>query len=163
MFLVIITLLILVIVIVSHVLLVRTIRDNEAILMVEKTGIMMMVEQAITVSSSVLDATQRIVYHQRALDDTMNALAILVNQHSTNVTLQQEQFDELARADILVARREELRRTKELKVALERLMGVALTSRQPPSPNDVIALENLTNRIEELESILERGDIQEKV
>lgn len=151
MFLEIITLLILAIVVISHVLLVRTIRDNEAILMVEKAEIMWRVEKS---NSAILDATQRIVNHQNALDAKMDALAECVDKHSANVTLQQEQFNTLARVDMLSARREELLRTKELKVALERLMGVALTSRQPPAPNDVLALENLTRRIKELETIL---------
>lgn len=159
MFLEIITLLILAIVVISHILLARTIRDNEVILMVEKTRIVMMAEKNIAVSSSVLNATQRIVDYQNALDDKMNALATLVDSHSTNITTQQEQFNALARTDMLTARREELLRTKELKVALERLMGVAFTSKQPPASNDVIAIENLTIRIEELESILEVGDI----
>lgn len=97
----------------------------------------------------ILDSTQRII-------DCQNALAKLVDKHSTSVTFREEQFNALARADVLAARREELLRTKELKIALERLMGVALTSRQPPAPNDVLALENLERRIEELEKILER-------
>jgi hypothetical protein len=102
---------------------------------------------------------QRVVDHQNVLDDKMDALAEFVDRHSTNVAFQQEQFYTLTKADMLAARREELLRTKELKVALERLMGVALTSRQPAAPNDLLALENLTKRIEELESILERGDV----
>lgn len=156
MFLVIITLLILVIVVISHnIRLARKIRDYEIMLAVEKTRIVKMVEEIITVNSNVLDATQCLVDYQKTLDDKMNALATIVNEHSTNVVSQQQQFDALARADVLSARREELFRTKELKVALERLMGVALTSRQPPAPNDVVALENLKNRIKELEAILE--------
>jgi hypothetical protein len=159
MFLGIITLLILVIVVISHILLVRMIRDNEAILMIEITGLVKMMAKTIAATSSVLDATQLITDRQKLLDNNMNALATLVSQHYTNVTFQQEQFDALARADVLSARREELLRTKELKVALERLMGVALTSRQPPAPNDVLALENLTRRIDELESILGKSVI----
>jgi hypothetical protein len=159
MFLGIITLLILVIVVISHILLVRMIRDNEAILMIEITGLVKMMAKTIAATSSVLDATQLITDRQKLLDNNMNALATLVDDHSTSVTLQQEQFDTLAKADVLSARREELLRTKELKVALERLMGVALTSRQPPAPNDVLALENLTRRIDELESILGKSVI----
>lgn len=106
-------------------------------------------------ASSVIDITQRLIDHQESLDNKMDALAELVYKHSTSVAFQQAQFDALARADVLAARREELLRAKELKVALERLMGVAMTSRQPSSPNDVIALENLDNRIEELERIID--------
>jgi hypothetical protein len=113
------------------------------------------IRQTNDISSRVLDLTQHIIDHQERLDNKMDALANLVDKHSTSVTFQQSQFDALARADVLAARREELLRAKELKVALERLMGVAMTSRQPSSPNDVIALENLDNRIEELERIID--------
>jgi hypothetical protein len=125
----------------------------------EKTEIMLMVKKTESITSRVLDVMQRVVDHQNVLDDKMDALAEFVDRHSTNVAFQQEQFYTLTKADMLAARREELLRTKELKVALERLMGVALTSRQPAAPNDLLALENLTKRIEELESILERGDV----
>lgn len=159
MFLLISTLSIVVVVIVSHVLLGYVIRDNETILMSEKAEMLLKLEKMNVAISGVLDATHAVAELQNTLDDKMDAFATLVDQHSTNVSLQQEHFEDLAKADVLVARREELHRTKELKVALERLMGVALTSRQPPAPNDVIALENLTKRIAELESILESGDI----
>lgn len=114
------------------------VRDDQIVEMIAEINVVL---------SSIID-------QQKALDIKMNALAVFVDKHSTNVTSQQEQFDSLARADMLSARREELLRTKELKVALERLMGVALTSRQPPATNDVLALENLTKRIKELEAIL---------
>jgi len=115
-----------------------------------------MIEKINTAASKTFDSAQRIYDHQKILDDKMDALAVFVDSHSTNVAFQQEQFNMLAKADVLSARREELLRCKELKVALERLTGVALTSRQPPSPNDVVAIENLTKRIEELELILSK-------
>lgn len=155
------TLLILVLVVVSYIRLVRRIRDSELTLSAEKTEIVMMVERNIATTSSVLTLMQRVVDYQKvsdelmdALSDKMNALAKLVDEHSSSVTFSQNQLDTLMRADVLAARREELLRTKELKTALERLMGVAMTSRQAPSPNDVLALENLDNRIDELEKIL---------
>lgn len=154
MFLGIIALLILVVVIISHVLINRKLKDYDLLVMNEKTEIMLMVKKTNANYSKVLDTFQRVVNNQNTLDDKMNALARLVDEHSTSVTYTQEQFDALSKADVFSARREELFRTKELKVALERLMGVALTSRQPPAPNDVIALENLDERISELESIL---------
>jgi hypothetical protein len=94
--------------------------------------------------------------HQDDLEDKMNSLTNFVDKHNTYVIFQQTQFDALAKADLLAARREELIRTKELKVALERLTGVAMTSRQPPAPNDVLALEFLDRRIAELEKILDK-------
>lgn len=149
MFLEFITLLILVVVmvLVSYVLLRRQVTNtyDEVIPMVKETSI---------VASKTHDAIERIFDHQNTLDEKMDALGEFVDRHSTNVAFQNEQFNALAKADLLAARREELLRTKELKVALERLMGVAFTSKQPPAPNDVIAIENLTKRIEELETIL---------
>jgi len=115
--------------------------------------------QVVQLAQETVKISQHISSLQTILDEKMNALSNFVDAHSTTVALQQKQFNALARSDMLSARREELLRTKELKVALERLMGVALTSRQPPASNDVLAIENLTNRIEELESILKAGDI----
>lgn len=139
--------------IVSHVLLARKIQDKRIIRMIEKTNL---------TSSRSLDASQAYINSQKDVDrllakfdDKMNALAVLVDNHSTSVAHQKEQFIALAKADMLAARREELRRLKELEITLERLMGVALTSRQPAAPNDVLALENIGKRIEELEKILE--------
>jgi hypothetical protein len=101
-----------------------------------------------------IEAIPVIVKYQTALDEAMSDLLRFVGSQKTYTYFQQEQFSALAKADMLAARREELLRTKELKIALERLMGVALTSRQPAAPNDVIAIENLTKRIEELEKIV---------
>lgn len=109
-----------------------------------------------------IKATQLIIKYQNELDEKSDEVAKLFNQQSSIVLSHLELFDSEAKSDMLAARREELRRTKELKIALERLMGVALTSRQPASPNDVLALENINNRIAELEKILdqaERADI----
>ena len=149
MFLEFITLLILVVVmvLVSYVLLRRQVTNtyDEVALMIKETNV---------VASKTHNAIERIFDHQNTLDEKMDALGEFVDRHSTNVAFQNEQFNALAKADMLAARREELLRTKELKVALERLMGVAFTSKQPPAPNDVVAIENLTKRIAELETIL---------
>lgn len=151
MFLWLITLLILIAVVVSYLLLnkliIQEFGENKKVI---EAGI----RKTSAITSNVIDVTQNIIDCQKILDNKMDALADLVDKHSTSVTFQQAQFDALARVDVLAARREELLRSKELKVALERLMGVAMTSRQPSSPNDVIALENLNNRIEELERII---------
>lgn len=113
-----------------------------------------MIERVRVVCLSVVETERTIIDHQRALDDKMDALSRFVDAHSTNATLQQGQLSALAMSDVASARREELRRLKELKIALERLMGVAMTSRQPASPNDTLALEDINKRIEELEEIL---------
>lgn len=110
--------------------------------------------QVENLAKETLKSNQLLVNNQIALDKKLDALSIWMDKRNTYVTFQQEQFISLAKSDMLAARRDELLRTKELKVALERLMGVALTSRQPASPNDILAIENLTNRIEELEDVL---------
>lgn len=147
MFFVIITLLILILVVVSYLLLDRKIVHSH-------DAVLLMVKETNAVTSRLLKATKLLADHQKTLDDKMNALSTFVDAHSTNAIFQQEQFSSLMKADMLAARREELRRITELKIALERLMGVALTSRQPASPNDVLALENINNRIKELESLV---------
>lgn len=113
-----------------------------------------MIQNTNAIGVSIVQTEKLILDHQKVLDDKMDALARFVDAHSTNITLQQGQLFALAKTDVESSRREELRRLKELKTALERLMGVAMTSRQPPSPNDVLALENIDNRINELEEIL---------
>ena len=106
-----------------------------------------MIEESNTVLVKIFEIETLLIDHQTAIVEMIVDLNKFVNN-------QQENFNALAKTDMLMARREELLRCKELKVALERLMGVALTSRQPPAPNDVLALENLTQRIDELEAIL---------
>jgi hypothetical protein len=148
----IITLLLLIVLVVLYLLLSRKIPDDKTLAMVTQTNL---------IATRALDTVQIYIDSQKdvdrifaTFDKKMDALSGFVDVHSTNVAFQQEQFSSFAKADMLAARREELLRCKELKAALERLMGVALTSRQPPSPNDVLAIENLTNRIKELEALL---------
>ena len=112
-----------------------------------------MIERVRAVCLSVVETERTIMDHQKILDEKMDALARFVDDHSTNAILLQGQFFAQAKTDVDSSRREELRRLRELKTALERLMGVAMTSRQPPSPNDVLALENIEKRISELEAI----------
>lgn len=112
-----------------------------------------MIERVRAVCLSVVETERTITDHQKVLDEKMDALARFVDDHSTNAILLQGQFFAQAKADVDSSRREELRRLRELKIALERLMGVAMTSRQPSSPNDLLALENIEKRIKELEAI----------
>lgn len=153
MFLEFITLLILVAVVVSYILLARKLNNDKTLAIIEKTNLA--AEKALETSHIFVDSQRNVNRIFEAFDKKLDALSRFVDAHSTNVAFQQEQFHTLARSDMLSARREELLRTKELKVALERLMGVAFISKQPPAPNDVLALENLTNRIEELETLLD--------
>lgn len=159
MFHVAITLLILVSVILSYLLLdkliVRSFLKYEDLNQERDKHLKQIIHDFNDVASSLLDTAQLMIGNQNTLNHKMNALTTFIDERNSYVIFQQEQFQELAKADMLTARREELLRCKELKAALERLMGVAMTSRQPPAPNDVIALENLENRIKELESIIE--------
>lgn len=98
---------------------------------------------------------KKIEEESQLVDIKIDALSRFVDERNTYVTFQQEQFNSLAKTDMLAARREELFRTKELKIALERLMGVAFISKQPAASQDVLALENVTKRIRELEVILD--------
>lgn len=152
MFFDIIILLVVILLIVSHVLLVRRIPDRRIIKMLEKTK--QVSSRALIANKIYMDAQKDVDDLLKKFDYKIDALARLVDAHSTKVAFQQNEFFALAKSDVDSARREELRRLKELKVALERLMGVAMTSRQPPSPNDVLALENIEKRIDELEEIL---------
>lgn len=166
MFHVAITLLILVSVILSYLLLdkliVRSFLTYEDLNQERDDHLKRIIHDFNDVASSLLDTAQLMIGNQSTLNHKMNALTTFIDERNSYVTFQQEQFQELAKADMLSARREELLRCKELKVALERLMGVAMTSRQPPAPNDVIAMENLTNRIKELERFLKEGGKQLK-
>jgi len=155
MFLEIITLLLLIVLVLSHLFLARKIPDDTTLKMVEETNLI--ASRALDTSQIYIDSQRDVDKTFSKFDDKIEALVLFVDEHSTRVAFQQEQFSALAKADVIAARREELRRCKELKIALERLMGVALTSRQPPAPNDIVALENLTQRIGELEDILKES------
>lgn len=144
-------LLVLILLIVSNVLLARRIPDKRTMKMIEKTNFIS--SRALTATQIYIDSQRDIDKLLREFDVKIDDLSKFVNEHTTGVVRQLEQFSSVAKSDMLSARREELRRLKELKVALERLMGVALTSRQPPAPNDILALENIEKRIEELEKI----------
>lgn len=92
---------------------------------------------------------------QETLDEKMDALSRFIDERNTYVANQQEQFLAFAKSDMLSARRDELIQINQLKVALERIMSMTTMSRQAPAAIDVLALESVTNRIKELEAILE--------
>jgi hypothetical protein len=161
MFLEIITLLI---VVVSPLLLVwyilSKLKKNSELDRVRQDRVTTRIEQ---LARQTVDAAKVIVNHQASLNKDVEDLRKHIDERAIFIALQQELFETLAKSDVIAARRDELLRTKELKVALERLMGVALTSRQPAAPNDIVALENLTIRIKELETILGLGDRIDKM
>jgi hypothetical protein len=131
-----------------------TVREDRGASRVREEQLILMLENVESIALDVGKAQSDVSDFQNSLNNKLNALTSFIDERNSYVTFQQEQFNALAKSDMLAARREELLRTKELKVALERLMGVALTSRQPASSNDILAIENLTRRIEELEQIL---------
>jgi hypothetical protein len=110
-------------------------------------------------AKQILSATKLIEETQQTLDEQMGFVSALLDQHSTSLHGYLKTFENLAQSDILSARRDELTRTYELKSALERIMGMAMTSRQEPSTNDKLAMESVTHRIKELEKILETQEV----
>lgn len=155
MFLDVITLVIIGLIVVLSFLLVwyisSTLQKNRDVDRVRQDRVVTRVEQ---VSRELSEVSRLIVKCQSDINKEIETFSHHINLWHSFVTTQYENFTTQAKFDMLSARREELLRTKELKVALERLMGIAMTSRQPAAPNDVLALENLTNRIQELEIIL---------
>ena len=158
MFLEIMSLLILVLVVVSTLLLARFIslneRKNRELSRVREERLTQIVKQVEVVASNAVKTEQLVIDNQLILDEKMGDLIRLMGAHNIYVTDQQVEFNALAKSDMLSARRDELLRLKELKVALERLIGMSTLSRQSPAVIDILAIENVTNRIEELEIIL---------
>ncbi len=109
-------------------------------------------------AKETIEAGRTISISQSDLTKELESFWKHVDEENAFLKSEYQNFNKLAKSDMMFARREELLRSKELKIALERLMGIALTSRQPASPNDILALENLNNRISELEMILEVDD-----
>lgn len=91
---------------------------------------------------------------QDDLNDKMDALSSFVDERNTYVSFQQEQFKALAKSDMLAARRDQLLCLKEQKIVLDRIMNISTMSRQAPATIDVLAIESVDSRINELEKIL---------
>lgn len=72
------------------------------------------------------------------------------------IDLHLQKLDVLANSDVIAARRDELIRAKELKVALDRIVTLTTLSRQQPDSMYLEAIESVTKRIEDLEDILEK-------
>ena len=101
---------------------------------------------------------ERIVEQQIILARMIEQLTSLLEEKSEYIATQQEQFTTLAKSDLLVARQNELMRAVELKTALERFVRIATSSRQAPATIDVLALESVNRRIDELRKILQLPD-----
>ena len=157
----IITLLVLVLVVVLLVLLARFISSNlqkdRELSRARDERTFKLVREAWGMILRIEETAQVITKTQDYLDEKVDKLARIIEEHNTTVNEHLGAFTALAKSEMLATRRNELVMATELKVALERIMGVALTSRQPVAPNDVIAMENLTKRITDLETILGEG------
>lgn len=155
------TFIILVIVVVSSFIVIRLITNLfRFILNDEKTNRELNRRRDIRLSEVLKKIQQAQIFiseTQDALDTKMDALSRFVDERNTYVTYQQEEFKAFAKSDMLSARRDELIRVNELKVALERIISMTTMSRQAPAAIDALALESVTNRIKELEMILESG------
>ena len=158
MFLEIITSLILVFIVVFYLLLdchiFRNFKKDRELSRVREERLIQVVKRVEVVASNAVKTEQLVIDNQVVLDDKMGDLIRLMGAHNIYVTDQQEQFNALAKLDILSARRNELLSLKELKESLIRISGMATLSRQSPDAIDVLAIENVTNRIKELELIL---------
>ena len=158
MFLEIITSLILVFIVVFYLLLDRHIfrnfKKDRELSRVREERLIQVVKRVEVVASNAVKTEQLVIDNQVVLDDKMGDLIRLMGAHNIYVSDQQEQFNALAKSDILSARRNELLSLKELKESLIRISGMATLSRQSPDAIDVLAIENVTNRIKELELIL---------
>ena len=158
MFLEIMSLLILVLIVISTLLLARfislNVRKDRELSRLREERLIHLFKRVEVVASNAVKTEQLVIDNQVVLDDKMGDLIRLMGAHNIYVTDQQEQFNALAKLDILSARRNELLSLKELKESLIRISGMATLSRQSPDAIDVLAIENVTNRIKELELIL---------
>ncbi len=101
-----------------------------------------------------VEMEQLAVNHQLSFDEKLQDITSVVNKQLLEMDTHLQQFEAMAKSDMLSARRDELIRTKELKIALERIISMNTMSRQEPSAIDQLAIESVTNRIVELEAIL---------
>ena len=158
MFLNTITLVILFLVIVSYIMLDRRMvsnaRKDRELSRVREERLVKVFNRVEVIAERATKLEQLVLNQQVALNEKMDALSKFIDERNTYVTFQQNQFEALAKSDMLASRRDELIRTKELKVALERIISMTTMSRQEPAAIDQLAIESLANRIEELETIL---------
>ena len=158
MFLNTITLVILFLVIVSYIMLDRRMvsnaRKDRELSRVREERLVKIFKRVEVIAERSTKLEQLVLNQQVTLNEKMDALSEFIDERNTYVTFQQNQFEALAKSDMLAARRDELIRTKELKVALERIISMTTMSRQEPAAIDQLAIASLTNRIEELETIL---------
>lgn len=111
-------------------------------------------ESSEQISKQTQEAAQIVIDGQNTLYEAINEVAQVVSNHNTFVDSHFQKLNELMNSDMMAARRDELIRTKELKVALDRIVTLTTLSRQQPDVRYITAIESATNRIEDLETIL---------
>lgn len=153
-----ITCILLVYVIVSSVLLARTVSSNakkDRDLSVQRDSrLMELVKQVKQESRQAAKAAEIVQTEQSTLDVKMVSILEAYDTHSKSVNSYLDTIKSLVEIDITAARRNELTRTRELKTQLERFMSMTTVSRQSIATSDMLMLESTRTRIEELEAIL---------
>jgi len=159
MFLEFITLLMLFTFVVSQLLLTRYIsknlRKDRELSRVRDERALQVFKRVQVIAEQAVQTQQLVIDHQTVLDEKLDEVTKTIYEYNTFVNLQLQKLRDLVYSDINIARQNELTRTRELKVALERLGAATTMSRQPVPTTDMLALESATNRIKELETILE--------
>jgi len=128
-----------------------TLRNDRKLDVIRQDHINKLLEESI---NKTLASAQLVIDRQTLLDDKINAAVRLIDRHSTSVNDQMRIIHSLVMSDMLSARRSELILAKDAKVSLERVIAVTTMARQPPAVRDVMALDTINNRIEELEAII---------
>jgi hypothetical protein len=153
-----ITFILLLYVIVSSVLLARTVSSNvkkdRELNALRDSRLMELVKQVKQDSHQAAKAVEMVQKEQSAFDVKMVSIFDVCDEHSKIVKSYLDEIRSLVEIDITAARRNELSRTKELKTQLERFMSMTTISRQSIPTSDMLMLESTKTRIEELEAIL---------
>jgi hypothetical protein len=105
-------------------------------------------------TSMVLESTQQNCDAHTELTKLIVKYELLLKEQSAYLSEKLTEVKDLAVSDMMVARRNELSRLYELKSVLERMISITTISRQIPATVDVLTLESVNKRIEELGAIL---------
>lgn len=153
-------------VIVSSVLLARTVSSNAKnyrdLSVQRDSKLIELVKQVKQESRQAAKAAEIVQQEQSTLDVKMVSILEACDEHSKDVNSYLDRINSLVEIDITAARRNELTRTRELKTQMERFMSMTTVSRQSIPTSDMLMLESTRTRIDELEAIL-NDDIDTKV
>lgn len=159
------TLLVLISIIVSSLLLARyissNVRKDRELIRVRDDRVNQLIRRVEVSAHRAAKGAHVVLNNHVALRAEITEFAQYVDEQNASIKGYLLRLDLLANADMLAARRDELMRTKELKIALERLVSSATLARQQPAGRDLMAIEFINNRIIELETIIDEGGIKE--